>query len=77
MKSFIQILGWLGVLAILTAYFLVSFSFLSPRDILYPALNIVGSVFIIIETFSKKDYQPVVLNFVWLIIALVAILKII
>jgi hypothetical protein len=77
MKSFIQILGWLGVLAILTAYFLVSFSFLSPHDILYPALNIVGSVFIIIETFSKKDYQPVVLNFVWLIIALVAILKII
>ena len=76
MKSFIQILGWLGVVMILSAYFMVTFSFLSPQNLAYLLLNIFGSIFVLIETFNKKDYQPAFLNIIWAIIGIISLLRI-
>ena len=70
-----EFLGWFGVILILLAYFLVSFGFVLAESLFYPLLNLVGSFFIIMETLSKKDYQPVVLNIVWLLIAVIAIVR--
>jgi hypothetical protein len=69
----IKIIGWAGVVFILGAYILVSFSLISPKNIIYPLLNLFGSVGIIIEAGSKRDLQPVVINIFWMIIAVLAI----
>jgi len=66
-------IGWYGVLAILLAYLLISFNVLASKSLGYQLLNLTGAGGIIIEAMSKKDTQPVVLNVVWAIIALLAI----
>ncbi len=68
--------GWYGVIIIIGAYMLVSFSLMSPTGLLYQILNLTGAIGITIETYSKKDYQPFWLNLAWSLIALVAIITI-
>lgn len=70
-------LGWYGVSAILLAYLLVSFNLIAVKSFSYQLLNLTGAVGIIIEALSKKDTQPVVLNIVWAVIALGAIVQLI
>lgn len=72
----IQIVGWYGVIAILGAYTLVSFSVFQPTGLFYQLLNATGAVGIVVAALSKKDYQPAVLNVIWTVIAIVAIIKI-
>lgn len=72
----IEIVGWYGTIAIVGAYALSSFGVLRSTDLLYQLLNFTGAIGIVAETLSKKDYQPGVLNIIWSLIALIAILKI-
>lgn len=74
-NNYLQIIGWLGMVMILSAYFLMTFSFIESQSTIYQVLNVVGALGIVIETCSKKDYQPMVLNIVWIGIALVAIIR--
>jgi hypothetical protein len=69
--------GWYGVIAILLAYILVSFSVLKSNSFGYQILNLTGALGIILEAVSKKDAQPAVLNTVWALIALIAIISLI
>jgi hypothetical protein len=71
----LQLIGWLGAILILGAYFLVSFNFIYTNSLLFQGMNILGSLGIVIETFSKKDYQPMALNVAWILIAAVALVK--
>ncbi len=71
-----EIIGWYGVAAIIGAYGLISFLILKPTDFWYLTLNITGAIGIIIDALNDKNYQPVVLNIIWVIIALAAIVKI-
>jgi hypothetical protein len=66
--------GWLGVILIVGAYGLNVGGMLQAQDTLYLLMNIGGSAGIIINSYYKKDIQPVVLNIFWLIIALVGII---
>jgi hypothetical protein len=68
-------LGWYGVLAILLAYLLLSFNVIGAKSFSYQLLNLTGALGIIIEAMSKKDIQPAVLNVIWAVIALAAILR--
>ncbi|MFA5935455.1 MAG: hypothetical protein WC787_01190 [Patescibacteria group bacterium] len=76
MKSFIEIVGWYGTVAIVLGYALVSFSFLQPTSIHYQLLNATGALGIVTVSFYKKAYQPGVLNIIWAIIALIAVARI-
>jgi hypothetical protein len=76
-KSLIGMLGWYGVVATVLAYILVSFSLVAPTNWFYQLLNFTGALGITIETYYKKDYQPFWLNFIWMLIAAVAIISII
>ena len=69
----LDLLGWFGAFAILLAYFLVSLEFLAPSHPLYHILNGGGAVGLGLEAWQKKDYQPVLLNIVWIVIALCSI----
>jgi hypothetical protein len=74
-KAIYQILGWYGLVAILSAYCLITFSLLTPHSLIYQLLNLTGSVGIALETYQKKDYQPFFLNIIWMLIAAVGIIS--
>ena len=76
-KSGIQIFGWYGTIAIVGAYFLVSFAIISADSLLYQLLNLTGAIGIVAVSLAKDDKQPAVLNIFWALIALVAIIGII
>ena len=76
MKYFIEIVGWYGAVAILIAYALVSFSLITPTSLEYQILNLTGGVGIIINSFKHKAYPSTILNAIWSIIAVVAILRV-
>ncbi len=69
--------GWYGVLAIILAYFLVSFNVITVKSLIYQLLNLTGAVGIIVVAMSKKDAQPAVLNAIWAAIAIISIVTII
>jgi hypothetical protein len=71
----VQNIGWYGVIAILTAYGLLSFDVLTPESLWYLLLNFTGAIAIAYEAWSKKDRQPMTLNIVWALIALMAMLR--
>ena len=75
-KTFINILGWYGTLAIVIAYVLVSFSFILPNSMLFQVLNGTGAIGIVIISLYKKAYQPAVLNIIWTLVAFIAIINI-
>lgn len=75
MRQASGVLGWYGVFATVGAYVLVSFLILSPTSFFYQILNFTGALGITIETYYRKDYQPFWLNFIWMLIALAAIIN--
>ncbi|MFA5130040.1 MAG: hypothetical protein WC477_03935 [Patescibacteria group bacterium] len=68
-----ELYGWIGVLCILGAYAAVNFHWLSPTSILYLSLNAFGSLGVVVDAFNQKNWQPVVLNAFWFLIALYGI----
>jgi hypothetical protein len=75
-KNLIEVFGWYGMAAIVLAYALVSFSFLSADSIWYQLLNGTGAVGIVVVSLYKKAYQPGILNIIWTVIAVIAIFNI-
>ena len=75
-KKLIEIIGWYGVVALISAYGLVSFSFVKSNDLVYQILNLTGAIGVAVVSMSKKIYQPAVENIIWSIIALIALIKI-
>ena len=72
-----EAVGWYGTFAIVFAYALVSFGFLSSSTFTYQILNATGAMGIVYISFKKKAYQPGVLNTIWAIIAIIAIARLI
>ena len=70
-----DLIGWYGTCAIVLAYALVSFSLLPVSSFLYQIMNGTGALGLVYISFKKKVYQPGVLNIIWAIIALVAIIR--
>lgn len=76
MDLFIDILGWLGSVCVLSAYGLNSYQKLKSDSILFYMLNIVGGILLIIYSVQKEAYPNVFINVVWVIIAVPAILRV-
>jgi hypothetical protein len=71
----VQNIGWYGVIAILLAYGLLIFGVLNMDSIWYLMLNLTGATAVAVEARSKKDRQPMVLNVIWALVAVVAIIR--
>ncbi|OGC81616.1 MAG: hypothetical protein A2V81_05070 [Candidatus Abawacabacteria bacterium RBG_16_42_10] len=76
-NTFIEIIGWYGAIAIISAYFLNSFSIISVTNIWYQLLNTTGAIGIVTVSYMKKNYQPMFLNILWGIIGIVALIKLV
>jgi hypothetical protein len=71
----VEAYGWYGAIGLLGAYALSSFDILSPENIWYQVINITAALGIVTVSFYKKTYQPGVLNVVWAIVGLIALVK--
>ncbi len=69
----INVLGWLGSMAVLLAYGLISARKLRGDSWFYQGLNLVGSVFLIINTLHYRALPSAFVNLVWSLIALLAL----
>ena len=69
-----NIAGWLGMILLLAAYFLISAQKVTNRSKLYHSLNLIGAAGIIWNTFVQKAWPAMSLNVIWVIIALLALL---
>lgn len=71
----IDVSGWLGVVVLLVAYGLVSARRIEGDAVLYQALNIVGAVLLIANSFYYRAYPSVGVNVIWVGIGVYALLR--
>ena len=75
MKKLVELYGWYGMAAIVLAYALASFSAIEATGLTFQILNGTGALGIVFVSFYKKAYQPGVLNIIWTMIAVIAIIR--
>jgi hypothetical protein len=71
----IEITGWIATVLIVGAFALNSFGKIDATSKQYQFANLIGGIFFIINTIHHKAYPSAVVNVVWVIIAIVALLK--
>lgn len=65
MELFVDILGWIGMIALTIAYVLISRNKIEAQTYLYQGLNLLGSITLIINSTYYKAYPSTALNIVW------------
>lgn len=71
----VDVVGWAGALAILLAYVLVSSRKMDGGSWVYQMLNLFGGAFLVLNTAWYGAYPSTALNFVWVVIAVVALAR--
>lgn len=72
----VNIIGWLGSAAVVIAYALVSTNRVNGDSLLYQLLNLVGSIFLIVNTAYLGALPSAFVNAMWVCIALYALWQI-
>jgi hypothetical protein len=75
MKNAIEIIGWIGAVLIVGAYYFNINGKLKSSSLTYIVSNLVGGIFFIVNTFVHQAYPSMIVNIIWVIIAIAAILK--
>lgn len=74
-RSARDVFGWYGVVAILLAYGLNVFDVISSTGYVFLLLNFTGSAGIVAVAWPRRDFQPLALNLVWLVVAAIGLLR--
>lgn len=74
-EVFVEIIGWISSLLIVGAYFFNIQGKLSSDDKRYIWANLIGGIGFIINTVHHHAYPSAMVNVVWVIIALGAIIR--
>lgn len=74
-KHAIEVIGWSGTVAILAAYAMNSLGVLSAAHPSYQILNLFGALGVGLITWLRKAWQGFVLNAIWALVALFALLQ--
>jgi hypothetical protein len=69
----IDVAGWMGVVALLVAYGLVSTKRIEGDSVVYQMLNLVGAGLLIANSFYYGAYPSVGINVIWIGIAVYAL----
>lgn len=75
MKLFVDIIGWIGSIEVILAYFLISHNRVNSASVTYQLLNLTGALFLIINTFYYQAYPSTFINFVWVGIAIFSLAR--
>jgi hypothetical protein len=77
MKLLVDVLGWIGSVAVIAAYGLNSYQKIKSDSYLFLILNLIGGIFLIVYSFYYTAYANTFINVVWVIIAIPALIKLI
>lgn len=69
-------IGWVGALFSLLAFSLNSFNMISSQSVQYLGMNIVGCFLMILYAVSKKAHASWVLNTIFLLMAVIALVRV-
>lgn len=71
----IDITGWIGGIALIVAYGLVSQKRIDPQSLSYHALNIFGALLLIVNTYYYGAYPSTAVSVVWVFVGIYYIFK--
>jgi len=77
MKTFIDVIGWIGSVEVILAYGLNSYQKIRSDSLLFQILNLTGAAFLIANTVYYGAFPSAFINVIWVLIAIPAIYKII
>lgn len=75
MNYFVEIIGWIGAVLIIGAYYLNINGKLKSSSVLYILSNLIGGIFFTINTLVHQAYPSMIVNIIWVIIAVAALFK--
>jgi lipid-A-disaccharide synthase-like uncharacterized protein len=73
--SIIEIIGWIGTVLIVGAYFLNINGKVKSTSVPYIVSNLIGGVLFSIYTYAHRTYPNMVVNVIWVFIAIAALMK--
>ncbi len=71
----IEIIGWVATILIVGAYFLNINGKVKSTSIPYILSNLIGGVLFSIYTYAHRTYPNMVVNVIWVFIAIAALMK--
>ncbi len=75
MNIYVEIIGWIGSVLIVGAYFLNMRGIWKASSPFYIFCNLFGGFFFVINTYWHHAYPSMIVNIIWVIIAVAALLK--
>jgi hypothetical protein len=75
MNIFIEIIGWIGAILIVGAYSLNIYGVWKTSSFKYIFCNLSGGLFFVVNTFFHKAYPSMIVNIIWVFIAIIALFK--
>lgn len=69
-----EVAGWVGAVSLLAGYLLISNHVITSTDIVYHLLNLMGACGLIVIALTKKLYQSILVNTVWMVVAVAALI---
>jgi hypothetical protein len=75
MNILVEIMGWIGSVLIVGSYALNITGRLAATSKLYVLANIIGGLFFVINTYYHQAYPSMMVNIIWVIIAIVMLTK--
>jgi hypothetical protein len=74
-NTLIDIVGWVGAVALLLAYIFISTRRMEGDSASYQLLNLGGSAFLMVNSFFYGAYPSSIVNIVWISIAIFTMLR--
>lgn len=71
----VNIIGWVGALLVLYAYFQVSLNKVKGNSLYFQTFNILGAIGLCVNTYFNRAYPSTVVNVIWIGIALYSLLN--
>ena len=73
--NIVEIIGWIGTILIVGAYFLNINGKVKSTSVPYILANLAGGILFSIYTYAHRTYPNMVVNVVWVAIAVAALMK--
>lgn len=75
MNILVEAIGWVGAVLIVGAYSFNIYGIWKTSSRLYILCNLAGGVFFVINTFVHKAFPSMIVNIIWVLIAVSALFK--
>lgn len=69
-------LGWIGTVALLGSYTLLSLDIVRGDSLIYHSMMLIGAIGLAVITYYHRTFQPFIVNVVFAILACIAIFRI-